>query len=341
MKILVTGSLGLVGMAACKRYLKEGHEVVGIDCNARKEFFGENGSTAHKEAELQNIGTYKHFSIDIADKTAVMNVFSKGFDAVIHCAAQPAHDWATQNTRRDFEVNTLGTLNVLESIRTINIDAPVIHVSTSKVYGDNPNRLPLAIVGKRLDLPAHHEFYEGLPETFSIDNCLHSFFGVSKSAGDLYAQEYGKHLGLKVGIFRPGCITGSDHQGVPLHGFLSYLTKCLKNNIEYTVIGYEGYQVRCNIHADDLVNAFSCFIANPKPGEVYNMGGRELSCSIREAIADLEEFSGKKLKWTYTSNARTGDHRWYISNTIKFRNHYGWKPLKTLKDIYLELIEKA
>lgn len=341
MKIIVTGSLGLVGMAACKRYLSQGHEVTGIDCDARKEFFGENGSTSHKEKELCEIGSYKHNNIDIVNKDNVYSIFKKGFDVVIHCAAQPAHDWATLNTRRDFEINTLGTLNVLEAVRNINFQAPVIHVSTSKVYGDNPNKLPLSIINERLDLPENHELFNGIPETFSIDNCIHSFFGVSKSAGDLYAQEYGKHLGMKIGIFRPGCITGSDHQGVPLHGFLSYLTKCLKNNNNYTIIGYDGYQVRCNIHADDLVNAFNFFIQNPRPGEVYNMGGRELSCSVREAIINLEKLSGKKLNRKFDLKPRTGDHRWYISDTFKFKNHYGWRPLKSLNDIYIELLEKA
>jgi len=338
MKIIITGSLGLVGMASCKKYLQEGHEVIGVDCNAREEFFGDKGSTAHKEVKLKELGNYKHNWADITNKDEITKVFREGFDTVIHCAAQPAHDWATDNTRRDFEVNTLGTLNVLEAIRQFNLDAPVIHVSTSKVYGDNPNRLPLQKFNKRLDLPTDHEIYKGIPETFSIDNCLHSFFGVSKSAGDLYAQEYGRHLGMKVGIFRPGCITGSDHEGVPLHGFLSYLSKCIKNGTQYTVIGHDGLQVRCNIHADDLVNAFDYFIKDPRPGEVYNMGGRELSASMLEAIETLETLSGKKLNWVYNSTSRTGDHRWYISDTDKFKTHYNWKPLRSLTSIYQELL---
>lgn len=338
MKLIITGSLGLVGTSACSKYLKEGHEVVGIDCNARKEFFGVDGSTEHKEKELNQLGNYNHTWLDITDEKNLNSVFNKGFDAVIHCAAQPAHDWATNNTRRDFEINTLGTLNVLEAVRKVNISAPVICVSTSKVYGDNPNRLPLQKIDNRLDLPIDHPLYHGIPETFSIDNCLHSFFGVSKCAGDLYAQEYGRHLGMKVGIFRPGCITGSDHQGVPLHGFLSYLSKCVKTGKKYTIIGYDGLQVRCNIHAEDLVNAFDYFIKNPTHGEVYNMGGRELSCSVLEAIDALEIIANKKLNYNYDSKSRTGDHRWYISDTSKFKNQYGWKPKRTLQSIFEELI---
>ena len=237
MKVIVTGSLGLVGLASCKKLLKEGHEVIGVDCNARKEFFGEDGSTEKKKFGLFQLGKYAHLNIDICDFEAMRSISWEGADAVIHTAAQPAHDWATANTRRDFEVNSLGTLNVLECVRAFCPEASVCHFSTSKVYGDNPNRLPLAQVGNRLDLPTWHELYNGIPETFSVDNCLHSFFGCSKLSGDIYAQEYGKHLGLKVGIFRPGCITGSDHAGVPLHGFLSYLAKCIKTGKHYEVIG--------------------------------------------------------------------------------------------------------
>jgi CDP-paratose 2-epimerase len=340
MKIIITGSLGLVGMASCKKYLKENHEVIGVDCNARKEFFGDNGSTAHKEQKLKELGKYTHIWADIVNRDEINKIFKNGFDTVIHCAAQPAHDWATVNTRRDFEVNALGTINVFEAVREFNIDAPVIHVSTSKVYGDNPNRLPLIRCNNRLDLPTDHKLWNGIPETFSIDNCLHSFFGVSKCTGDLYAQEYGRHLGMNIGIFRPGCITGSDHCGVPLHGFLSYLAKCLKNNIPYEVIGYDGLQVRCNIHADDLVKAFDYFIKKPRKGEVYNMGGRLLSASVLEAIESLEKLSGRKLNWKYNDKARTGDHRWYISDTSKFEAHYGWQPERTLASIYQELLDK-
>lgn len=338
MKIIVTGSLGLVGLAACKKFLKEGHEVIGIDCDARKEFFGADGSNESKKSGLFDLGKYRHLGIDICDKEAMESIDWDGADAVIHAAAQPAHDWATQNTRRDFEVNAIGTLNVLECVRKFCPNAAVCHFSTSKVYGDNPNNLPLEKTGSRLDLPTWHDLYNGIPETFSVDNCLHSFFGCSKLAGDIYAQEYGKHLGLKIGIFRPGCITGSDHAGVPLHGFLAYLAKCLKTGTHYEVIGYNGLQVRCNIHADDLVDAFCEFMKAPKRGEVYNMGGRELSCSMLEAIRAIEDIGGKKLSWSYNPKARTGDHKWYISDTRKFRNQYNWKPKRTLQSIFEELV---
>ena len=338
MKIVVTGSLGLVGLAACKRFLREGHDVIGIDCDARKEFFGLDGSNEKNKIGLLQLGKYLHANIDICDKDAMESLPWEGADAVIHTAAQPSHDWATQNIRRDFEVNAIGTLNVLECVKKFCLDAAVCHFSTNKVYGDNPNRLPLERVGSRLDVPAWHDFYNGIPETLSIDNCMHSFFGCSKLAGDIYAQEYGRHLGLKIGIFRPGCITGSDHAGVPLHGFLAYLAKCIKTGKHYEVIGHQGLQVRCNIHADDLVDAFCEFMKAPRHGETYNMGGRELSCSMLEAINELEKISGKTLSWSYNPMARTGDHRWCISDTRKFRSQYAWSPKRTLQSILEELI---
>jgi CDP-paratose 2-epimerase len=337
MKYIVTGSLGLVGLASCKRLLEEGHEVVGIDCNAREEFFGKEGSTNSKLNTLSSYANYKHYAVDIADKNSIDKVFNEGFDRVIHTAAQPSHDWATNNIHRDFEINAVGSINIFNAVFKFNKTAPIAHISTSKVYGDNPNRLPLEDLGNRLDLPSDHNLFNGLKEDFSIDNCLHSFFGCSKVAGDLYAQEYGRHFGLKIGIFRPGCVTGSDHAGVPLHGFLSYLAKCIKNNIEYTVIGYEGKQVRCNIHADDLVDACITFLNNPKSGEIYNTGGRQLSCSIIEAVSALENLLDKKAKLNYNPTSRTGDHRWYISDMNKFKKAYNWNNKKSLTDIYKEL----
>ena len=337
MKYIITGSLGLVGLASCKRLLEEGHEVVGIDCNAREEFFGKEGSTNSKLNTLSSYTNYKHYVVDITDKNSIDKVFNEGFDRVIHTAAQPSHDWATNNIHRDFEINAVGSINIFNAVFKFNKTAPIAHISTSKVYGDNPNRLPLEDLGNRLDLPSDHNSFNGLKEDFSIDNCLHSFFGCSKVTGDLYAQEYGRHFGLKIGIFRPGCVTGSDHAGVPLHGFLSYLVKCIKNNIEYTVIGYEGKQVRCNIHADDLVDACITFLNNPKSGEVYNAGGRQLSCSIIEAVSALENLLDKKAKLKYNPMARTGDHRWYISDMNKFKKAYNWNNKKSLIDIYKEL----
>lgn len=337
MKYIITGSLGLVGLASCKRLLEEGHEVVGIDCNAREEFFGKEGSTKNKLNILSSYSKYKHYTIDITNKNNVDKIFNEGFDRVIHTAAQPSHDWATNNIYRDFEINAIGSINIFDAVFKFNKDSPIAHISTNKVYGDNPNRLPLEDVGERLDLSSDHKLFNGLKEDFSIDNCLHSFFGCSKVTGDLYAQEYSRHFGLKIGVFRPACITGSDHAGVPLHGFLSYLAKCIKNNIEYTVIGYEGKQVRCNTHADDLVDACITFLNNPKCGEIYNVGGRQLSCSIREAVSTLENLLDKKAKLNYNPTARTGDHRWYISDMNKFKKDYNWNNKKSLSDIYEEL----
>lgn len=337
MKYIITGSLGLVGLASCKRLLREGHEVIGIDCNAREEFFGQDGSTKNKIQKLCDYDNYHHYAIDITDKEKIELIFKEGFDRVIHAAAQPSHDWATKNIKRDFEINSVGSINIFESVYKFNKEAPVAHISTSKVYGDNPNRLNLKDFGSRLDLDKSDSIYNGIREDFSVDNCLHSFFGCSKLTGDLYAQEYGRHLGLKIGIFRPGCITGADHSGVPLHGFLAYLAKCIKNEIEYTIIGYEGKQVRCNIHANDLVDICITFLNNPKNGEVYNVGGRNLSCSILEAISELERRIDKKCKIKYDPKARTGDHKWYISDMDKFMKDYNWKHAVKLEEIYNEL----
>lgn len=337
MKYIITGSLGLVGLACCKRLLEEKHDVIGIDNNARQEFFGKDGSTNEKLNLLSSYSRYKHFNIDISDKQEVEKIFKNGFDRVIHTAAQPSHDWATKNIKRDFEINAIGSINIFDSVDKFGKDAPIAHISTSKVYGDNPNRLDLINKEKRLDLEKDHPLFNGIPETFSIDNCLHSFFGCSKVTGDLYAQEYGRHKGLKIGIFRPGCVTGANHSGVPLHGFLAYLSKCIKNNIEYNIIGYEGKQVRCNIHADDLADICLTFLENPTCGEVYNVGGRDLSCSILEAIEKLEEKIGKKAKINYVEKARTGDHRWYISDMAKFKKAYNWENKITLDNILNEL----
>lgn len=338
MKVIVTGSLGLIGLAACKRFLKDNHEVIGIDCDARKEFFGVDASNNNKKAYLINLGKYSHFNIDISDKAAIEQIFEKGADIVIHTAAQPAHDWATQNIRRDFNINAIGTLNILESIRKFCPNAFMCHFSTSKVYGDNVNKLPLNKIDNRLDLDPLDKNYNGIKEDFPIDNCLHSFFGCSKLSSDIYAQEYGKRFGLKICIFRPGCVTGLDHSGVSLHGFLAYLAKCFKTNTHYEIFGYDGLQVRCNIHADDLIDAFCEFMKKPKYGEVYNMGGRELSCSIIEAIGKFESISNKKLSWSYNPIPRAGDHKWYISDSEKFRRDFSWKPKRNLQSIFEELI---
>lgn len=339
MKYIITGSLGLVGLSASTRLLSEGNTVVGIDCDARKEFFGENGSNSNKISFLKDYKNYQHYNVDITNLKEVEKIFSEGFDRVIHAAAQPSHDWATSNIIRDFNINAVASLNIFDCVLNVNKNAPIVYISTNKVYGDNPNKLQLNIQDKRFDLDEDNFYYNGISETFSVDNCLHSFFGCSKLSADLYAQEYGKHTNLKIGIFRPGCITGLNHSGVPLHGFLSYLTKCIKNDIEYKIIGYEGYQVRDNTHVDDLVDACLFFLDNPTCGEVYNVGGRNLSCSILEAIEKIEKITGKTAKISYVDEPRTGDHKWCISDMSKFKSKYNWKNKKTLQDIFEELCQ--
>lgn len=339
LRAIVSGSCGLVGYSACRRLLSEGWEVLGIDNDSRAKFFGPEASTAKLHAELSKFLHYDHAAANVADANSLKQDDWSRCDLVIHCAAQPSHDWAATHIRQDFEINAIGTLNVLEQWRINCPKAPFIHVSTSKVYGDNPNRLPLEEFDTRYDVEQNHEYWHGIPEWFSVDHCLHSFFGVSKLSGDLLAQEYGKNFGLPVGIFRPGCITGGHHQGAELHGFLSYMAKCLAAGKTYRIFGYGGKQVRCNIHADDLVDAFLKFADKPRPGEVYNMGGRGLDCSLMEARTELEHRAGKALEVQYVDKARTGDHLWWISDARKFGNHYDWKPKRMLPSILDELWE--
>lgn len=338
MNIIVTGSLGLVGFSASKKFLDLGYEVVGIDCNARKHFFGLEGSVQCNLKFLSQYHKYKHYNIDISNRMEVHKIFKNGADIIIHAAAQPSHDWAMKNIRKDFEINTIGTLNILESVQHFCPNAIVCHFSTSKVYGDNLNYLPFKIINQRYDLEKEHPLYYGIKENYNVDNTIHSFFGCSKYSGELYAQEYGKNLGMKIGIFRPGCITGKNHAGVKLHGFLSYMSKCIKDNKIYEIIGYNGNQVRCNIHADDLIDAVLLFIKNPKYGEIYNIGGRELSCSLNEAVLMMEMLTNRKLNLKYNPAPRIGDHKWYISDASKFKNDFNWKPKNTIRNIIEELL---
>jgi len=340
MKAIVTGSCGLVGFSAVRRLLADGWSVLGIDNDRRKEFFGEDGSTAGLAVELSAHPCYEHYQEDIRSPR-VTGLFDTRVDLVIHCAAQPSHDWAASNVGEDFGINALGTLNLLEACRRRCQKAVFIHVSTSKVYGDNPNRLPLVEKETRWELPEDHELWSGIPEMFPVDHCLHSFFGVSKLSGDLLAQEYGRNLGMAVGVFRPGCVTGGRHRGVEQHGFLSYLTSCVVSGKPYRVYGYGGKQVRCNVHADDLVEAFIRFAADPKPGEVYNIGGRRLECSLKEAISWLESRCGRPAKLEYVESARRGDHVWWVSDAAKLRRDYGWEPRRVLPSVLEELYDSA
>lgn len=347
MRAIISGSCGLVGSSAVSRLLDNGWQVVGIDNNSREEFFGAEGST--KPILTQFIGHphYVHHSIDVTHQGLIEDLFRSvvGADLVIHCAAQPSHDWSTMHIRRDFEINAIGTLNMLQAWHKFCSNSPFIHLSTSKVYGDNPNRLKLLEYPTRYDLRPGHDMWHGIPESFPLDQCIHSFFGVSKLSGDLLAQEYGRRFRLPVSILRPGCVTGGNHKGVELHGFLNYLVKCVAAGKEYKIIGYKGKQVRCNIHADDLVDAalklasHTSTSANSEDcGAVYNIGGRGLDCSILEAIEICEEICGRKAITTQVESPRVGDHQWWVSDSRKLRRRLDWSPRmdlqSTIRDIY-------
>ena len=325
--IIVTGSAGLIGSETVKRFARDGARVVGIDNDMRAQFFGTEASTSRTRDELvKNVRGYEHHNIDIRDAVAVVDLFKRhGRDivAVVHTAAQPSHDWAARDPQTDFTVNANGTLNLLEAARKFCPEAPFVFTSTNKVYGDTPNRLPLRELDLRWEIAAGHEYEPGISETMSIDETKHSLFGASKVAADILVQEYGRYFGMPTVCFRGGCLTGPAHAGTELHGFLSYLMICTVSGRPYRVFGYKGKQVRDNIHSYDLVEAFAAFIAAPRAGEVYNIGGsRHSNCSILEAIAMCEEIAGKKLNWSHEEQNRIGDHIWWISDVRKFRDHY-------------------
>jgi CDP-paratose 2-epimerase len=340
--ILVTGSSGLIGSEAVEYFDRQGHEVVGVDNNMRREFFGPAGDTLWNLARLKRATTksFTHAAMDIRDRMAIDELFNaRRFDLIVHCAAQPSHDKARDIPLLDFEVNALGTVNLLEAARQHCPEAVFVFMSTNKVYGDAPNEIPLKELETRWDY-ARPDDYEGVTESCRIDRTMHSLFGASKAAADLVAQEYGRYFGMKVGVFRGGCLTGPLHSGVELHGFLSYLVKVTLSGGTYTVFGYKGKQVRDNIHSHDVVRAIEEFAANPRPGEVYNLGGgRENSISMLEAIKRIEQMTGRKLDWRYVEEARKGDHICYISNLGKFRAHYpNWRVTRSLDSILEEMI---
>ncbi|MBD2459686.1 NAD-dependent epimerase/dehydratase family protein [Oscillatoria sp. FACHB-1407] len=342
MKVLVTGSSGLIGSEAVAYYDSQGHHVVGVDNNMRAEFFGSQGDTLWNLGRLRKTtSNFEHRSIDIRDRHSLFDLFkSISFDLVIHCAAQPSHDKACQIPILDFEVNAMGTVNLLEATRQFCPDAVFIHMSTNKVYGDAPNEVPRTELEKRFDY-ANPEDYHGISEECRIDRCLHSLFGASKTAADVVAQEYGRYFGMKVGIFRGGCLTGPSHSGVELHGFLSYLVKVAMAGGTYKVFGYQGKQVRDNIHSYDVIQAFEAFRQNPRPGEVYNLGGgRENSVSILETFDLVKDLSGRKVDWVYVDKNRIGDHICYISDLRKLKSHFpGWTITRSLTDILEEMIK--
>lgn len=339
--ILITGSSGLIGSEAVQHFDQQGHTVFGIDNNQRREFFGPAGDTTWNLERLKrSTRNFRHFSLDIRDRPGVMALFEQNrFDLVIHCAAQPSHDKAKEIPLVDFEVNALGTMNLLEATRQHSPEAVFIMMSTNKVYGDSPNEKPLTELATRYEY-ADPADAEGIDETCRIDRTLHSIFGASKVAADVMAQEYGRYFGLKVGVFRGGCLTGPSHSGVELHGFLSYLVKVAVTGQTYTVYGYKGKQVRDNIHSHDVIRAMEEFAASPRPGEVYNLGGgRSNSVSMLEAIDLVERMTGHKLNWVYDDQNRKGDHICYISDLRKLRAHFPhWSITRSLENIFTEII---
>ena len=340
--ILVTGSSGLIGSEAVEHFDRQGHQVHGIDNNMRQIFFGEAGDTSWNLQRLRGVTKhFTHHNVDIRDRIALEALFrGQRFDMIVHCAAQPSHDKARDIPILDFEVNALGTVNLLEATRLHCPEAVFILLSTNKVYGDAPNEIPLKELETRWEY-ARPEDYNGITENCRIDRTLHSLFGASKASADLMAQEYGRYFGMKTCIFRGGCLTGPSHSGVELHGFLSYLVKVAVSGGTYNVFGYKAKQVRDNIHSYDVVRAMEEFAASPRAGEVYNMGGgRENSVSMLEAIAKIEEMSGKKLHWKYVDENRKGDHICYISDLAKFKAHHPkWKITIGLDELFRQIID--
>ena len=337
--ILVTGSCGLVGSSTVQHFLKLGWKVVGVDNDTRAYLFGQDGSIDSTYRKLAILDNYTHFSRDIRDFHNIEHLFkTHKIDAVVHAAAQPSHDWAVRDPRADFAINAIGTSNVLESARLNCPEAPFIHISTSKVYGDNPNKLHLTEQAKRFEFSGT-AYRNGIDECFDIDQCTHSLFGASKLAGDILAQEYGNYFGMPICVLRPGCITGAGHAGVKLHGFLNYLVKAAVEDGEYEIIGYHGKQVRGNIHANDLAKFFECFIESPRAGEVYNIGGgKRISCSVIEALGITERVIGKEIIKKYNPSPRIGDHICYYSDLTKIRGDYpNWEPVITIKEMIQEI----
>ena len=339
--IIITGSAGLIGSEASRYFSKEGYEIVGIDNDLRSKFFGAEASTAWAAAKLrEELGSYSHRNIDIRDKESVENVFrerNQAIVAVVHTAAQPSHDWAAKDPLTDFEVNAKGTLNLLECCRAHSQSAAFVFTSTNKVYGDRPNHFPLVEDETRYELYSNDgKLHPGIDETMSVDQSLHSLFGVSKISADLFVQEYGRYFGLNTVCFRGGCLTGGGHSGTELHGFLSYLMRCVVTGREYKIFGYRGKQVRDNIHSSDLVRAFHEFIKRPNPAKVYNIGGgRESNCSLLEAVTACETRAGRKLNRTYIDENRIGDHQWYVSSLARFKSDYpSWSLNYCMSDIF-------
>ncbi len=327
---IVTGSGGLIGSESVRHFAAQGFDVIGLDNDMRATFFGPDATTRPTtERLLAEVEGFHAHDLDIRDADGVARVFAqhaKDVELIVHTAAQPSHDWAASDPQTDFTVNANGTLNLLQAARNHTPDATFVFTSTNKVYGDRPNFLPLVETDTRLELPEDHEWYDGIDLTMPIDTCTHSLFGVSKVAADLLVQEYGRYFDMPTVCFRGGCLTGPQHAGAQLHGFLAYLMRCTVTGQPYTIFGYDGKQVRDNIHCHDVVTAFEAFHRNPKAAAVYNLGGgRASNVSMLEAIAKCEAISGRTLQYSLSPDARIGDHRWWVSDLSAFeRDHPEW-----------------
>ena len=341
-EILVTGSSGLIGSEVCTFFAEHGYSVHGIDNNQRAFFFGASGDTRWNQRRLESqLPRFKHHELDIRDGDGVRRLVAElRPDIIVHTAAQPSHDLARDLPFDDFDTNAGGTLNLLEAARLNCPESPFIHMSTNKVYGDAPNRLSLRELETRWSY-ADPAYENGIPESFTIDQSKHSLFGASKLSADIYVQEYGRYFGMPTCSLRGGCLTGPNHSGVELHGFLSHLVKCNLREDCYTVFGYKGKQLRDNIHAEDVSRFIWSFCQAPRSGEVYNIGGGwENSCSILEAFEKIEAITGKTMRWTYSKTNRDGDHICYYSDLTKLRSHFPkWSLRKNLDDIFAELAE--
>jgi CDP-paratose 2-epimerase len=343
---VVTGSGGLIGSESVRHLAEAGWQVIGLENDMRARFFGPEASTSHVTRELlERYDEFRSLELDVRDNAGVESVFAENgprIELVIHAAAQPSHDWAAREPQTDFGINANGTLNLLEAARAHCPDASFVFCSTNKVYGDTPNRLPLEDQETRLELPQQHRYYRGIDTSMTIDDSTHSLFGVSKVAADLLVQEYGRYFDMPTVCFRGGCLTGPQHAGAKLHGFLAYLMKCTVTGEPYTVIGYEGKQVRDNIHSADLVAAFLAFHRDPKRAAVYNIGGGRFSnCSMLEAIDACERIAGRELEWRLGEEPRIGDHRWWISDLSEFQADYPeWAPHYGTEEILQEMHEQ-
>ena len=341
---LITGSSGLVGSEAVRFFDARGWRVHGVDNNMRRDFFGADGDTTENLARLVGATTrFTHHALDVRDRAAVLDlVRHERPDVVVHCAAQPSHDLAKDRPFDDFEINAVGTLNLLEAVRRHALDSPFIFMSTNKVYGDAPNRYPLVEQATRFEF-ARPADYDGIDESCAVDRCLHSLFGASKLAADVMVQEYGRYFGMPTVCFRGGCLTGANHSSAELHGFLAYLARAVREERAYRIYGYSGKQVRDNLHAHDVCEAFYAFVQNPRPAAVYNLGGgRGNSVSVLEAIGRFETLLGRTLKREYVETPRVGDHICYISNLGALQRDYpSWTVTRTLDDIFRELARGA